>query len=71
MVNWTDLELRFGDHAVRVARADRDGWRRPAPRPVAGGRRRIEGVIGRVWAMRVRGDRFDRRSVVAAGDTTR
>jgi len=31
MQNWTELELRFGAHAARAARANREGWWRPRP----------------------------------------
>ncbi len=51
-LNRTDLDLRCTAHAERAARANRDGWRHPAPRPSASLRARLaEGLV--VLARRV------------------
>ncbi len=47
MINLTDLDLRYADHATRVARVGREGWLRETSVPTGGSRpRRAASVVG-------------------------
>ncbi len=46
MINLTDLDLRYMDHAARVARVNREGWRQEASAPAGGSRTRELATVG-------------------------
>ena len=50
MIDRTDLDLRYADHAARVARVDREGWLREEALPT--GARRPRGTATAVGPMR-------------------
>ena len=50
MIDRTDLDLRYADHAARVARVDREGWLREEALPI--GERRPRGMAAAIELMR-------------------
>jgi hypothetical protein len=50
VVNLTDLDVRYADHATRVARVGREGWLREAS--AEAGARRPQGVANGVRLVR-------------------
>lgn len=47
MINLTDFDCRYADHAARVAPVDRESWMWEGLAPTAGGRtRRVVAVAG-------------------------
>jgi hypothetical protein len=49
VINLTDLDVRYANHATRVARVGREGWLRDASAPIGGNRlRELATVVGSI-----------------------